>query len=101
MKNLTLINNEWKERVNPNITTQEQAIINNPNISIEDRKITMEAIQARTFVNSNANDQAQAQTIYDANKITEAELISVDVSLPSGCGIINCRVGNEHKQIRF
>lgn len=48
-----------------------------------------------------AADAATAQAIYDQHKIEGATLISCDITLPAGTGIINCRVDGEHKQIRF
>jgi hypothetical protein len=48
-----------------------------------------------------AADEAAAQAIYDQHKIEGAALISCDITLPEGTGIINCRVDGEHKQIRF
>jgi hypothetical protein len=101
MKNLTLINNEWKERVNPNTTVEEKIIIENREDKSENRKSVIDAIRSRSFIEVSQEESTKAQNIYDANKIENAELISVDISLPDGYGIINCRVNGEHKQIRF
>jgi hypothetical protein len=68
MKNLTLINNEWKQPA---------------------------------FIAADPEDAVAAQALYDQHKIEGADLIAVDISLPSGSGIINCRVNGEHQQIRF
>lgn len=102
MKNLTLINNEWKQRVNPNITAEERAILENKSEdSAETRRTLMESIKDRSLVDVSAEEATTAQSIYDQNKIEDSDLISVDVTLPQGTGIINCRVNGEHKQIRF
>jgi hypothetical protein len=101
MKNLTLINNEWKQRVNPNITEAEKAVIENREAPAEERKAVLDAVKERMFETPSSEDVASAQAIYDANKIEGSQLISVDVILPAGSGIINCRVNGEHKQIRF
>ena len=47
-------------------------------------------------------DEATAQSIYDANSLEGYILISCNITLPQGWGIINCRSSVEdHKQIRF
>lgn len=102
MKNLTLINNEWFYRKNPNVTEEERDILNNKESSnAELRNSTMQAIKSRSLEVASVEDSAKAQALYDANKLVDAKLIAVDISLPSGHGIINCRVVGEHKQIRF
>jgi hypothetical protein len=101
MKNLTLINNAWMERVNPQITDEEKlALINNDLPDAEIKQI-IENINARTYFVASQEDTEQAQSIYDTNKLEGAELISIDITLPDGCGIINCRLDGKHKQIRF
>ena len=67
----------------------------------EDRKALLERIAAESLIAAAPEDAAAAQALYDAHKIEGASLIAVDLSLPEGTGIINCRVGDEHKQIRF
>lgn len=101
MKNLTLINNIWKVRVDPNITEQEKSIIMNINVDQDIRKNTLNNIKNRSLEDPASEDIVIAQNIYDTNKLPNSILISADVFLPSGNGIINCRVDNEHKQIRF
>jgi hypothetical protein len=68
MKNILLINGEWKQPV---------------------------------FLAADPEDAAAAQALYDQHKIEGADLISADILLPEGTGIINCRLNGEHKQIRF
>jgi hypothetical protein len=46
-------------------------------------------------------DAKVGQALYDQHKIEGSTLLGCDVVLPLGTGIINCRVGSEHKQIRF
>lgn len=102
MKNLTLINNEWKQRVNPNIAPEERAILENRNESnIEEVQSLTESIKERSFTSVSLEDATTAENIYNQHKLEGANLISVDITLPQGTGIINCRVGGEHKQIRF
>lgn len=71
MKTVFLLNNEWKERVNSSL------------------------------LDVSSEDAEKAQTLYDRYKIDGAELISIEINLSIESGIINCRVNNEHKQIRF
>lgn len=101
MKNLTLINNVWKVRKSPNITEEEKNILNNENVNSELLKLTLDNIKNRSTEDASQEESSLAQNIYDQNKLHDATLISVDISLPDGHGIINCRVNNEHKQIRF
>jgi hypothetical protein len=46
-------------------------------------------------------DSATADKILEENLPEGATLISCCVFLPKGNGIINCRVGTAHQQIRF
>jgi hypothetical protein len=46
-------------------------------------------------------DAKTALALYEKHKIEGASLIACNVILPAGTGIINCRVGSDHKQIRF
>lgn len=102
MKSLSLIDGTWVERVNANITPEERAVMSDSDPSkSESRKAVVAAVRARSTKPAEAADAASAQAIYDQHKIEGSALIAVDVSLPSGHGIINCRVGGEHKQIRF
>lgn len=102
MKNLSLINNIWIERINPNITDIERAILEDTTgTSTESKLVLINNIKARSVKVSEPEDAAIAQSIYDQQKIENTQLISVDISLPSGHGIINYKVNNEHKQIRF
>jgi hypothetical protein len=101
MKTLTLINNEWKERVNPAITEQERSILMDTTITKEERIQVAGSIHSRSFVTPLEKDVQQAQIIYEGHKLEGARLISVDIELPSGTGIMNYQVNEEQKQIRF
>lgn len=102
MKHLTLINNEWKVRIDPNITEQEHSVLqNNDSSNLELQKTTIQNIKNRSLQNATIEDINLAENLYNSHRIENSTLISVDIILPDGRGIINCRVNNEHKQIRF
>lgn len=101
MKILTLQNNEWKERVNPNITSEEEAILNDENSDSEIKNTILNAIDERSYQPISSEEFFQAENLYNENKIQDAELIDVNITIPIGRGIINCRLNGEHKQIRF
>lgn len=102
MKNLTLENGEWKQRVAPQLTAEERELLmqrgTEPN---EARRALMERIRDESLVAADTEDAAAAQALYDQRKIEGADLIAADITLPAGSGIINCRLNGEHKQIRF
>ena len=102
MKNLTIINNEWKERIPLQLSESDKVLLaqqgNKPN---EARKALAERIRNGSIIAATPEDAAAAQAIYDQQKIEGADLIAADVSLPEGTGIINCRLNGDHKQIRF
>lgn len=102
MTTLTLINGNWQERKANTLTEAERALLNDTSQeSQEERNTLAERIRQQSFIPATLEEAAQAQSIYDNHRIEEAQLISVDISLPSGTGIINCRLNGEHKQIRF
>jgi hypothetical protein len=102
MKHLLLIDNNWIQRINPNITSEERNILEDTSDNNnEARKILMTSIRNRSSVPASTEDVAIAQGIYDQHKIADSILIAVDIALPDGHGIINCRVNGEHKQVRF
>jgi hypothetical protein len=101
-KQLTLINGEWKQILDPNVTPEEQAVLENSSPeNLEAIEELVASIRVRSITNASAEDSTAAQTIYDQHKIEGAEFIDCHVTLPDGYGLINCRVENEHKQIRF
>jgi len=102
MKSLSLVDGTWAERLNPGITAEERAALEDRSTaSLDSRKALLESIHSRSSKPAEAADAASAQGIYDQHKIDGSTLIAVDVSLPSGHGIINCRVNGEHTQVRF
>ena len=102
MKNISLINNEWKERKRVILTDVEEALLNDTSEqSKEQKKALLQRIASESLVTIPSEEFQQAQAIYDANKIEGATLIAADMILPTGTGIINCRLNGEHKQIRF
>jgi hypothetical protein len=101
-KQLTLINGEWKQLLDPNVTPEEQTVLENSSPeNLEAIEELISSIRARSITNPSAEDSAAAQTIYDQYKIEGAEFIDCHITLPDGYGLINCRFGDEHKQIRF
>jgi hypothetical protein len=101
MKVVTLINNEWKELVNSNMTNQEESFILNENNPLEERMELLNNIKQRQYQSISTEEQLVAQNLYDQYRIPNSELINVNIYLPEQRGIINCRVNNEHQQIRF
>lgn len=102
MKNLTLINNSWKQQVEVQLTDAEKVLLTNVGRdSQEERKLLLERVRDQSLIDANSEDASAAQALYDSNKIENAALIAADISLPHGNGIINCRIDGEHKQIRF
>lgn len=102
MKNLTLINNSWKQKVEVQLTDTEKNLLTNiGEDEKEGRKLLFQRILEQSLIDANSEDVSAAQALYDSNKIENAALIAVDISLPDGNGIINCRINGEHKQIRF
>ena len=101
-KQLTLINSEWKQILDPNVTPEEQAVLENSSPeNLEAIEELVASIRARSITDPSPEDAVAAQTIYSQHKIEGAEFIDCHLTLPDGYGLINCRVGDEHKQIRF
>lgn len=101
MKIITLYNNQWKEKINPNITLEENIILNDKNTTLETITALQELIIERSFQPISSEEYLQVENIYNQNKIEDATLIDVNINLPKERGIINCRLSGEHKQIRF
>ena len=102
MKKISLINNEWKEHKRVILTEVEKALLNDTSEqnSVQ-RKSLLDRIASESLVTIPSEESRQAQALYDANKIEGSTLIAVDITLPTGTGIINCRLDGEHRQIRF
>ena len=103
MKNLTLTATIWNQRIAPTLTVEEKALREAAPTewNREAKRTLSESIKARSLLAVTTEEAAQAQAIYDAHKLADAVLIAADMTLPDGHGIINCRVGGEHKQVRF
>jgi hypothetical protein len=102
MRNLTLIGNEWKQRVAVALSDEERALMLNQGADRrEERRALAERIAAESHIAATPEDAAAAQANYDAHKLEGASLIAADIVLPSGTGVINCRLNGEHQQIRF
>lgn len=102
MKNLTLLNNQWKQKVAIELNQEEKALLRNfSEDRFLDRKSISERVIAESLIVPDIEDAAVAQALYDQHNIEGAEFISADVLLPIKIGIINCRLNGEHKQIRF
>lgn len=96
----------WHVRVPVEITPEERAILTKDKTDLSEEQLltlkeTTEAISARGTASASPDQSASAQAIFESHNIAESEVMEVVISLPSGRGIINCRVGGEHKQIRF
>jgi hypothetical protein len=101
MKIVTLKNNEWKEIVDPLVTEGEKAVLENTETSLEEREQIMASINSRAYQNLSPEETQQAQSIYEGNMLEGYNLIDVNITLPDGYGLINCRKDDDHKQIRF
>lgn len=102
MKHITLINNQWLERKKINLSQEERELLQNTDEDKrEEKNILLNRIKEESFVKATPEDTATAQAIYNQHKIDGSNLISADIVLPGGTGIINCRVAEDHKQIRF
>jgi len=101
MKVITLINNEWKQLVDYNMTSEEENFISDNNNSVESKLELLNNIKQRQYQPILEEDEIIAQNLYNQYHIPNSELINVNIYLPEQRGIINCRVNNEHKQIRF
>ena len=101
MKIVTLKNNEWKEIVDPLVTEGEKAALENSETPQEEREQILEAIRSRIYKDISPEEAQQAQSIYEDNMLEGYNLIDVNITLPDGYGLINCRKDEDHKQIRF
>jgi hypothetical protein len=104
-KDFTLRDGKWVQRTYAQPTPQQQLILNTATnsegeINPEVLEVFKE-IQKTQFIAASKEDAARLQEIYDANYLAGSDHIDVDITLPDGRGIINCRSGLEHKQIRF
>ena len=102
MRNLSLTNNEWKQRAFVELSEEEQTLILDlSEDKLAERDVLSERIRNESLIDADSEDAAAAQAIYETHQIEGADLIAADILLPEGTGIINCRVNGEHKQTRF
>lgn len=95
MAELHLIENNWVEKYQ--LTMDEYFILRGEDSPEKESLIT----KIKTFTNAKPSDILIANQLFEANKINEASLISCIIDTKEKTGLINCRVGEEHKQIRF
>lgn len=101
-KNITLINNEWVEYKTPSLTDEELELLNSVNNNYsEEKENLINKIHNESFVPITIQEVNTVQEIYNKHKIDNAHLIDIYITLPDETGIINYRIGEEHKQIRF
>ena len=102
MKNVALHDGKWIERVIVRPTAAEKQILSG-NASAEEKRQLRTAMAERSWKPISEAEAAQAQEVFERHALKEdATLISADMSLPAGIGILNYRtVSGEHKQVRF
>ena len=99
----------WKEIVKIELTSEEQTLIFSTNEENEvAKKALIDRVKSERELELDVETSAIAQAIYEANKPTlkstdTYQLIAVNMQLEGevGTGIINCRVNEEHMQVRF
>lgn len=95
MAQLHLIENNWVEKYQP--TMDEYFILRGEDSP--EKEILINKI--KTLTPAKPSDILIANQLFDANKIDESSLISCIIDTKEKTGLINCRVNEEHKQIRF
>lgn len=99
----------WKEIVKVELTSEEKTLMFSTNEEDEvAKKALIDRVKSERELELDVETSAIAQAIYETNKPTlkstdTYQLIAVDMRLEGeiGKGIINCRVNEEHRQIRF
>ena len=99
----------WKEIVKIELTSEEQTLIFSTNEENEvAKKALIDRVKSERELELDVETSTIAQAIYESKKPTlkstdTYQLIAVDMQLEGefGTGIINCRVNEEHVQIRF
>lgn len=102
----SLENANWYEhRPMPELTQEQQSILNahlTGSAPSEQQMALSEWISTQVKVPVDSTVALQLQAIFDSKDIpVGAEIIDAHITLPDGRGIINCRSGNGHQQIRF
>ena len=94
--------NVWFERVQSKFSPEETTILHDTRECNEEaRKLIWNDFQKRSIKIASIEDAFVAQEIYEKNTIKNSELIAVNIIFPSLHGNINCKIGNEYKNIRF
>lgn len=102
MTTLLLVKDNWTLTDDLDVTGEERALLNSDDPAQHAEKAALiAALKVRPRLTVSEQDAAAAQTIYAEHMPENATLISAVVELPHGTGIINCRLNNEHLQIRF
>ena len=99
----------WKEIVKIELTSEEKLLMHSTNEEDEvAKKALIDRVKSERELELDVETSAIAQAIYEANKPTlkstdTYQLITVNMQLEGevGTGIINCRVNEEHMQVRF
>jgi hypothetical protein len=102
-KDFTIRDGKWVQRTYIKPTAEQLEILSqiNQDGESEEQKAIIKEIKDNSFIEASDEEILKLQAIYDANFLQGSSLIDVDITLPDGRGIINCRLGTEHKQIRF
>ena len=86
----------------PVMTSEDRLVmVSNSPQNAEARAALIARLRSESQAPATQEDSTAAQAIYDQHKIDGSIFLSASVTLPDGSGIINCRVGGDHKQIRF
>ena len=99
----------WFSPISTQLTTEEHAILQSEEETDAIAKAELlERVKTNRENPASTEDTAEAQTVYEFHKpiLKETDtyqLIAVDLRIDGldKNGIINCRVNEEHKQIRF
>lgn len=95
MAYLNYINGEWVENYQP--TIDDLTILRG--VDSEEKNLLLNKIKNTKIPLQ--HDIDIANTLYQANLIEGYDLISCFVDTSSNLGLINCRLNEEHKQVRF
>ncbi|MTK53308.1 hypothetical protein [Paludibacter sp.] len=108
MKNLHTDDGQlWKELKQVTLTPEQTAVLESGNSD----KISqvMDFVRDNSMTDASDSDVSVANAAYEANKPVLKEkdvyqLIAIDVTIADNTaksGIINCRINDEHQQVRF
>jgi len=92
----------WFERIQSSFSAEETTALHDVRECNENnRRLIWDDFQNRSIKIASLEDASIAQEVYEKNRIENSELIAVNIILPSLHGSINCKIGNEYKNIRF